>query len=102
MTSLFESTVSVYRNAVPWATIDLPSFLKDIAQNSFEDAKLVTLSCLARPDVSSRFWWTLTWTSVDGEERTMAAATLELCLWRAAIREKQLKDKAERVSQEVV
>ncbi|SRR6266567_1075746 len=96
MSSLFESEVYQARRAIPWAEIDLEYFLRDLARDSYDVPQPVSLSVISRPSVSSRFWWVLTWIGEDGEERTMAAATLELCLWRAAVREKQLREKSER------
>jgi hypothetical protein len=94
--SAFESDVYQARQEMPWAEIDLKYFLKILAQDTYDVPQPVSLSVVSRPSVSTRFWWVLTWFGEDGEERTMAAATLELCLWRAAVREKQLRDKAER------
>lgn len=96
MSSMFETDVYQARQVIPWAEIDLKYFLQCLAQDTGDMPQPVTLSVLSRPSVSTRLWWVLTWTGEDGEERTMAAATLELCLWRAAVREKQLRDKAER------
>jgi hypothetical protein len=95
MSSMFETDVYQARQITPWANINLEYFLRDLARDSYDIPQPVSLSVVSRPSVSSRFWWVITWMSIDGEERTMAAATLELCLWRAAVREKQLRDKAE-------
>jgi hypothetical protein len=96
MSSLFETDVYQTRQITPWANINLEYFLRDLARDSYDIPQPVSLSVVSRPSVASRFWWVITWMSIDGEERTIAAATLELCLWRAAVREKQLRDKAER------
>ncbi|SRR6266566_7806820 len=93
MTSLFDTTVYQARRAVEWAEIDLEYFLKDIAINGQGPA---TLGVHYRPDVSTRYWWTITWKSVDGEQHHMSAQTMQLCLWRAAIRERQIREKQEK------
>jgi hypothetical protein len=96
MSSAFESDVYQIQQIIPWAEIDLEYFLRDLARDSYDIPQSVSLSVVSRPSVASRFWWVITWMSIDGEERTMAAATLKLCLMRAAVREKELRDKAER------
>jgi hypothetical protein len=96
MSSAFESDVYQIQQIIPWAEINLEYFLKCLARDTEDMPQPVTLSVLSRPSVSTRLWWVLTWVGEDGEERTIAAATLKLCLMRAAVREKQLWDKAER------
>lgn len=93
MTSLFDSAVYQRRNATPWAEIDLPYFLADLAQNGEGPT---SLQVNKRPSVSSRLWWTLTWKSVDGEEHRAEAQTMGLCLWRAAEMELRLRAKEEK------
>ena len=96
MTSLFDSMVYQTRRAVEWAEIDLEYFLKDIAMNGQGPAKL---EVRYRPDVASRYWFSIKWRSEDGEQHSEGAQTLQLCLWRAAIREKQIRERVERQAQ---
>lgn len=90
MSSLFDSTVYQARREMEWAEIDLDYFLKDLAGDDTQK-RPVRLEVHARPSVRTRFWWTLTWHGVDGQEHQMSGETMQLCLWRAACREKQLR-----------
>ncbi len=96
MTSLFDSTVYAARQFVEWAEIDLEYLLKDLATNGQGPAKL---EVHYRPDVASRHWWILRWRGQDGELHSESAQTLHLCLWRAAIREKHIRERIEKQSQ---
>lgn len=93
MTSLFDSAVYEARRAIEWAEIVPEDFLKDVVLNG---QGLATLGCNYRPDVSTRFWWTIVWKSIDGEQHSASAQTMQLCLWRAAVREKQIREKVEK------
>jgi hypothetical protein len=83
MGSMFESEVYAERNRIPWAEIDVEQCMREFTQYTTE----VKLEVMPRPSVASRFWWTLKWTGEDGQEYCAQAQTLQLCLWRAAVRE---------------
>lgn len=94
MSSLFDTEVYQARRAIEWAEIDLDYFLKDLAGDD-EQKRPVRLEVHSRPSVRTRFWWMLTWIGADGEEHRMEGETMQLCLWRAAVREKKLREKTE-------
>jgi hypothetical protein len=116
MGSLFESQVYSERSRVPWAEIDLIHFAKEAAvSGSDADRKLPEAAdaCLRgrgfhsgqndfqltveyRPDVASRFWFSVQWTGEDGERHCSEAQEIELCLWRAAILETNLRERMKR------
>jgi hypothetical protein len=91
MGSLFESEVYAARNHTPWAAIKLAELMRDLATEGSD----VKLECAARPSVASRFWWTLSWTTEDGRRWLVDAQTLDLCLWRAAVREQKTRTEIE-------
>ena len=88
MSSLFDAEVNAARNHTPWSAIKLAELMRDLATEGAD----VTLTCDARPSVASRFWWTLKWTTEDGRRWTADAQTLDLCLWRAAVREHKTRE----------
>ncbi len=90
MGSLFDSKVYQRRNETPWAVMNLAAFIKDMAINGQSS---VTLTCCYRPDVASRFWYTIEWTDDNGEKHSASAQELDLCLWRAAEIELQARRK---------
>lgn len=94
MTSLFDSKVNDRRNETPWAVMSLQAFMKDMAINSQEP---VTFSCQYRPDVASRFWYTVTWTDASGQKRGTESQDPDLCLWRAAEMELRARKRLEKV-----
>lgn len=81
------------RNATPWASMNLHAFMHDMALNG---QALVSLTCVYRPDVASRFWWTVEWTDEQGEKHEASAQELDLCLWRAAEKELQARQRIEK------
>jgi hypothetical protein len=116
MGSLFDSTVYATRRAYPWAEIDLEQFAKEAAlSGSDADSKLAAAadSCLRgrayhsgendfrlsvqyRPEVASRFWFTVEWTGEDGERHEVSAQEFNLCMWRAAIAELEIRERVKR------
>jgi 3-mercaptopyruvate sulfurtransferase SseA len=71
-------------------------FMLDMAaQLGNSDDEPVVLECKHRPDVASRFWWTIEWTGADGQRHIQAAQELTLCLWRAAENEMQVERQVE-------
>ena len=98
MTSLFDTEVYQARRAIEWAEIDLDYFLKDLTGDDPQGRPAV-LMVHSRPSVRTRFWWTLQWHGVDGEEHRTEGETMQLCLWRAAVREKKLREKLESAGQ---
>lgn len=94
MSSLFDSAVYVRRNHTPWATISVFRFLKDMCFNDDQNRNM-SLSVHHRPDVASRFWWTINWTGADGERHEQSAQELDLCLWRAVEAELQIEERLE-------
>jgi hypothetical protein len=116
MGSLFESKVYATRRAYPWAEIDLEQFAKDAAlSGSTADLKLpeaanacyrgreyhsgkndFRFTVLYRPDVASRFWYTVEWTGEDGERHEVSAQEFGLCMWRAAIAELEIRERVKR------
>lgn len=91
MGSLFDGKVYQRRNQTPWATMSLAAFIKDVAINQSP----VTLTCCYRPDVASRFWYTIEWTDSHGEKHSASSQELDLCLWRAAEIELQARNREE-------
>lgn len=87
MSTLFDSEVYAARNHTPWTTIKLAELMRDLATEGSD----VKLECEARPSVASRFWWRLSWTTEDGRRWLVDAQTLDLCLWRAAVREQKTR-----------
>lgn len=88
MTSLFDTLVRERRNHTQWAHINAFQFMKEMALNSPHDANKweheAILKVHYRPDVSSRYWWTIEWTGEDGQRYSTDSQELDLCLWRAA------------------
>jgi len=85
---MFDTDVRCRRNHTPWARMNGIQFMKEMAVNvpeagNHRDHRAV-LSVVYRPDVASRFWWTVEWTSENGERMSADAQELDLCLWRAA------------------
>ena len=89
MGSFFDSEVYEARNRFPWAEIDVGSLLRDLTQYD----QPVTFTVVPRPSVATRYWYSLEWTGEDGETYGASASTLELCLWRAAVRERNTRRK---------
>lgn len=96
MSSLFESEVHAARRRIPWADINADELLQDLTQRADFSESEVTLTVHHRPDVASRFWYSLKWKGEDGTEYGVAAQSLQLCLWRAAVRERATREAAER------
>lgn len=93
---MFDSRVYELRNQIEFARPGLVQFMKTMALNepseqtkeqashgAFEFFGGVRLECGSRPDVSSRYWWTIEWIGVDGETYRVMAQDLDLALWRA-------------------
>ena len=97
MTSMFDSAVYARRNHTTWARVNHLAFMKDMSFNGegahYEHA--AKLSIQYRPDVASRFWWTIEWTGADGERHEQSAQELDLCLWRAAEAESRIEARLE-------
>ncbi len=83
MSTFFESQVYDEERRVPWSRIDLLGFMRDMAR----DEKPVRFKVSYRPDVSTRFWFTLKWHGEDGDWLEASAQSLQKCLWRAALRQ---------------
>ncbi len=66
MGSLFESRVRERQQATPWASVSVQRFLMDVIAYGEGPARL---SVIPRSEVASRLWWTLEWTSADGQEQ---------------------------------
>ena len=95
MSSLFDSEVYAARERIPWAEVSVEAFMSDAAANGE-----VKLEVFSRPSVSSRLWWSITWTDCDGKERGVSSQSLHLCLWRAAVVERrQLQKMRQRVKE---
>ncbi len=100
MSSMFDSNVRDRRNHTEWAVMSFTAFMKDMAINANRDIgertnPPVTLSCRYRPDVASRFWYSVHWTDERGHEHTAEAQELDLCLWRAAEMEIRARAKSD-------
>ena len=106
MSSLFESKVRDRRNHTEWAMMGLSAFMRDMAVSGGSQAISgqerppeghvsypVKLTCQYRHSVASRFWWSIEWTDEQGIERRAEAQELDLCLWRAAEIELQVREK---------
>lgn len=99
MTSLFDSRVRDRRNHTEWATMSLSAFMKDMAISGGSGTEErtncpVRLTCHYRASVASRYWWTIEWTDEQGEQHRAEAQELDLCLWRAAEIETQIRAKS--------
>lgn len=88
MTSMFDSDVRRRREATPWARVDLPSFMREVSLNGDHSPQQagppVTLTLRYRHAVSTREWWTLSWTGTDGEQYSVESQDFDLLCWRAA------------------
>lgn len=82
MSSVFETEVYTARRRVRWADINVDDFLRELAGESRE----VKLEVDYRPSVRTRTWYRLSWKDTDGQGYSVDGETLQLCLWRAAIR----------------
>jgi len=91
MSSLFESRVYQRRNETPWAIMSLSAFMRDMM---FQGR--VTFSCVYRPSVATRQWYTLEWIGEDGEQHQAEAQEWDLCLWRAAQIELRVREQKKR------
>ncbi len=70
-----------------WKRMNGISFIKEMALNGQEPTlsdNEVILKCIYRPDVQSGRWWTLEWTSGDGERCSQSASTPDIVFERAA------------------
>src|SRR5260370_5096376 len=95
MGSLFESRVRERQQATPWASVSVQRFLMDVIAYGEGPAKL---SVIPRSEVASRLWWTLEWTSADGQARKVEAQTCEKLLWGAAEVEMQARTRSTEVA----
>ena len=95
MGSLFESRVRERQQATPWASVSVQRFLMDVIAYGEGPAKL---SVIPRSEVASRLWWTLEWTSADGQVRKVEAQTCEKLLWRATEVEMQARTSSTEVA----
>jgi len=86
MTSRFDSDVNSRRNATPWAVMSLSAFIQEMMF-----CGRVVFSCAYRPDMASRQWFILEWTGEDGNPHRAEAQQWDLCLWRAAQMELQVR-----------
>lgn len=104
MGSWFDSKVYERRRRNPWMTPGLISFAKDVLMNEGGRRFLgneetpdqgVTLTIINRPDVASRFWYTLEWSAASGQRRSVSSQEYNLLMWRAAVTEQDARDEAE-------
>jgi len=65
-----------------WQKINAVGLMKDMAMDSLDDHE-VKLTVKHRPDVSSRFWWTLEWKDADGKIHSESAQMFDLLFRRA-------------------
>lgn len=86
MGSLFDSFVRSRREHTRWASVSLLSFLKEMIWNGTDTPHENTfiLRATYRPDVSSRIWYELEWTGMDGKRHSVSSQSYDLLLWRAA------------------
>lgn len=96
MSSAFNSDVYATRRRYPWAEIEVGALMNDLTNYIGE----VKLTCRPRKAVRTRLWWSCAWTDADGKERMTEGETLQLCLWRAALREMETRDQMEREQKE--
>lgn len=94
MSSLFDSRVYQRRNETPWAVVSLSAFMREMM---FQGK--VTFSCGHRPSVASRQWYTIEWTDENGDRRIAEAQEWDLCLWRAAQIELQVREQQKTAEQ---
>lgn len=87
MSSLFDSNVYQRRNETPWAEMSLSAFMDEMMFSG-----KVTFSCEYRPRVASRQWYTIEWIDEDGIQHSQCAQEWDLCLWRAAQIELQVRE----------
>lgn len=92
MSSLFDSWVYSRRNNTPFTEVNKISFLKTMAQlESYLPAEKkellkergAMLRICPRPDVASRYWYTIEWTSPQGTRLSAQSQELDLVFWRA-------------------
>lgn len=104
MGSWFDSKVYERRKRSPWMTPSLLGFAKDVLLSYWpdkqEDERPVVLTIANRPDVASRFWYTLEWTAEDGSHRAVSSQEYDLLMWRAAVTEQDVRE--ERAAKEGV
>jgi hypothetical protein len=98
MTSQFDTDVRLRREHTPWARVNVIAFMRDmalqLAPGAAERQEEVVLRVHHRPDVASRFWWSLEWTGPDGERHDAQAQEFDLLLWRAVEGELRLEQRA--------
>lgn len=90
-------TDSELRTKNPFATISLEKLIGAAMDNvPFDCADFYEhrfeLSCVERPDVATRRWYTLSWTGADGKRHHVSASKFGLLLWRAAAIELQTRE----------
>ena len=97
MGSTFDLRVCFRRDHTPWALVSLTRFIRDAVWSVPHGEKAsdhqVVLSACYRPDVATRIWYTLEWTSVDGERRCVSSQHFDLLLWRAAEVEMDVRER---------
>ncbi len=95
MGSWFDSKVYQRRRANEWMSVNLLDFARDVSDNTWgldnppRDDVILTIA--PRPDVASRYWYTLEWTAADGTRRSVSSQEYGLMLWRAAVTEEDAR-----------
>jgi hypothetical protein len=104
MTSLFDAWVYARRNNTPFTEVHKISFLKTMAQlesylpKDKQEAlkeRGAILRIVPRPDVASRFWYTIEWTGPEGQRHHQSSQEIDLVFWRAVQAQIQLEAKEE-------
>lgn len=79
-------TEPIRKNEFKNIKIDWIGFLKYVAQTDHRKENVfpeVVIRCCYRPDVASRYWWTLEWEDYDGSKQSVSAQKFELLFERA-------------------
>lgn len=76
------------RAAYPLATISAGRFIRSVVAQHEGIANpnhaRAVLTCAPRPDVRTRFWWTLEWLGADNRMHRAEGESIDLLMWRAA------------------
>lgn len=100
MSSWFDSVVYERRRKSQWMTPSLLAFVRDVLSNIWLDKDdksdtSVVFTAVNRPDVATRFWYTLEWLSEDGKRKSASSQEYDLLMWRAAVIEMDAREETE-------
>ncbi len=96
MSSIFDSEVYAARRRCRWADINIDDFLRELTLENSD----IRLEVDPRSSVRTRVWYRLSWKAASGQGYGVDGESLQLCLWRAAIR--QMKNEDEQARRELM